>query len=85
MPNPADAGSCYACCLCGRRDPRCLCQPCRRAHSTGGVLAPWVVSLRNEAQRLTARERRLRAWEQARGYPPRRVVSLEALDGAQAG
>lgn len=51
--NHDSAGLPYRCCLCGRADVRCLCAPCRKAHTQDGTLAPWVVSLQNEAKRQT--------------------------------
>lgn len=73
--DPERAGEPYHCCLCGRRDPRCLCKRCRIAHSPGGVLVPWVAALKREANRLTARERRWRGRVE--------LVRLDALTDEQ--
>lgn len=58
-PDPELAGEPGHCCLCGQRNPRCLCRRCRLAHLLpDGTTAPAIRELQRQAQRLTARERR---------------------------
>jgi hypothetical protein len=63
------AGEVFRCALCGRPDLRCLCEPCRLAHSTLAddpkrpgerklVLHPAVAAIQREAKRQTARAKR---------------------------
>lgn len=54
-PNPDNAGLPGHCCLCGRRDARCLCKGCRDAWTVDGVLAAQVRELQNDARRETDR------------------------------
>lgn len=60
-PDVARAGEPYRCCLCGQRNPRCLCRRCRLAHTdAAGRVAPWLRALQREADRQSKRAARLR-------------------------
>lgn len=75
-PDPDMAGEPYHCCLCGQRNPRCLCRRCRLAHTLpDDTLPDWLRALQREAQRLTAHARR---------RPKFTLQSLDTVDETRA-